>query len=146
MYIYSFLVHFPFFLVMVIYQYLHRIIIYLSIGNQKISRGHWSRYYYLFSYLVYFFLAPTGAQEMLMFVCSVQTCLEQSIFIFLGQRAIEHSENTQTTVKEQSKKSQRALKALKSESHQSEPKILRLVKYLNAIPNTGFGTVCMTSR
>ena len=30
------------------------------------------------------FLAPTGAQEMLMFVCSVQTCLELSIFIFSG--------------------------------------------------------------
>ena len=31
-------------------------------------------------------LAPTGAQEMPMFVRSFHTCLEQSIFIFLGQR------------------------------------------------------------
>ena len=38
------------------------------------------------------FLAPTGAQEVLIlvrpFVRSVQTCLEQSIFIFLGQIAL----------------------------------------------------------
>ena len=31
------------------------------------------------------FLAPTGAQEMLMFVRMLHICLEQSIFIFLAQ-------------------------------------------------------------
>ena len=35
------------------------------------------------------FLAPTGAQEMLMFVLMAKVCLiEQSIFIFLGQRSL----------------------------------------------------------
>ena len=59
-----------------------------------------------------------------MYVRPVQVCLEQSIFIFLGQRAVrEHSENTR-----------RALK-------QSEPKILRLVNvgtFLN-----GIGIICV---
>ena len=63
------------------------------------------------------FLAPTGAQEMLifihMFVRSVQVCLKQSIFIFLGQQALrEQSESNQS---------------LKIRVIQSEPKILRLV-------------------
>ena len=40
------------------------------------------------------FLAPTGAQEMLIFVCAVQTCPEQTIFI--NQRPIkEQSESNQ---------------------------------------------------
>ena len=45
-------------------------------------------------------LAPTGAQEMLISVRPFQVCLEQSIFIFLGQRAIralrEKSESNQS--------------------------------------------------
>ena len=40
-----------------------------------------------------FFLAPIGAQGVTMSVCLSSTSLEQSIFIFLGQRSIrEHSE------------------------------------------------------
>ena len=51
-------------------------------------------------------LAPTGAQGMLLSVCpsvcAAQTCLEPSIFIFLGQRALRgHSENTQRAQREQ---------------------------------------------
>ena len=81
-------------------------------------------------------------------VRSVQTCLEQSIFIFLGQRELrEHSESTQRTLKEHSKNCQRALKALKSESYQSEPKILRLVVYeldvIQHISNDIFGVTYM---
>ena len=54
---------------------------------------------------------PTGAQEMLISVCSVQTCQEQSIFV--GQRAVrEQSESTQS---------------FEIRVIQSEPKILRLV-------------------
>ena len=60
------------------------------------------------------FLAPIGAQGVTIwvrpFVRLVQTCLEQSIFIFLGQRAIkEHWEHSVIH--------QRAIKALKSESY-----------------------------
>ena len=56
------------------------------------------------------FLAPTRAQGMLISVCMYQTCLEQSIFIFLGQSALggpsEHLES-----------SKRAIRALKSKSY-----------------------------
>ena len=48
------------------------------------------------------FLAPTGALEMLIFVClsvcPVKSCLEQSIFIYLGQRALRvHSDHSEST-------------------------------------------------
>ena len=57
-----------------------------------------------------YFLAPTGAQGMLMSVCQGQVCLEQSIFIFLGQRAIkEHSESNRA-VKKQLESYSRSLK------------------------------------
>ena len=52
------------------------------------------------------------------------SCLKQSIFIFLGQRAIEQSESTQKALKEHSESSQ----IIKIRVIQSEPKILRLVK------------------
>ena len=48
------------------------------------------------------FLALTGAQETLMFFRAAQTCLEHSIFSFLGQRAIEQSGNTQKGLRENS--------------------------------------------
>ena len=63
-------------------------------------------------------LAPTGAQEMLMFVRSVQTCLEQSIFIFLGQRSIRAVREREDSESNQS---------IQIKVIQSEPKILRLV-------------------
>ena len=51
-------------------------------------------------------------------LCLCQTCLEQSIFIFLGQRALrepsEHSESNQRVL-EHSESTKRAIKALKSE-------------------------------
>ena len=60
-------------------------------------------------------------------VCLVQVCLEQSIFIFLGQRAIEQSEsnrvvreqsqNSQRAIREHSGCHKRALRALKSDSY-----------------------------
>ena len=43
-------------------------------------------------------------------VCPAQVCLEQSIFIFLGQRAIR-------ALKKQSESTQKAIKAIKSESY-----------------------------
>ena len=49
------------------------------------------------------FLAPPEALETLMFVRPAQVCLEQSIFIFLGQRTLkgpsEHSESDQKALK-----------------------------------------------
>ena len=56
-------------------------------------------------------------------VPSAVCCLEQSIFIFLGQRATEQSESTQKALKEHSESSQ----SIKIRVIQSEPKILRLV-------------------
>ena len=50
-------------------------------------------------------------------VCPAQVCLEQTIFIFLGQRAL----------RKQSKSNQRAVNAFTIKVIQSEPKILRLV-------------------
>ena len=62
-----------------------------------------------------------------MSVCSAQVCLEQSISIFLGQRAIgeqlDHSESDQRTLREQSEGTQREMRVI-----QSEPIILRLVQ------------------
>ena len=52
------------------------------------------------------FLVPTGAQGVTMSVCPLQSCLEQLIFIFLGQIAIRERSS-----------SQRALRALKLESY-----------------------------
>ena len=60
------------------------------------------------------FLAPTGAQEMLMFVLMAKVCLiEQSIFIFLGQRSLRKQSGN--------------IKSIEIRVIQSEPKILRLV-------------------
>ena len=69
---------------------------------------------------------------MLMSVRVCQTCLEQSIFIFLAQRALreqsssqgEHSESTKRTLREHLESSQ----SIKIRVIQSEPKILRLVE------------------
>ena len=78
-------------------------------------------------------MAPTEAQGVTMcvrpFVRSVQICLEQSILIFLGQRAIrahrDHSKSNQRTLREQSESNQ----SIKIRVIQSEPKILRLVEF-----------------
>ena len=67
------------------------------------------------------FLAPTGAQEMLMFVRSsvpsCQTCLEQSIFIILAQ-IFKQSVRNKSAVSEHSESNQRAIRE-HSESTQS---------------------------
>ena len=74
------------------------------------------------------FLAPTGAQGMLMCVCPslrpAQSALEQSIFIFLGQRALREQAKSNQALREHSEGTQRALKI---RVIPSEPKILRLV-------------------
>ena len=57
-------------------------------------------------------------------VRSVQVCLEQSIFIFLGQRALREQAKSNQALREHSKGTQRALKI---RVIPSEPKILRLV-------------------
>ena len=72
------------------------------------------------------FLAPTGAQGVTMsvrpFVCAGQSCIEQSIFIFLGQRSIREPS--------------RAIRALKSESSSRSFKYCSLIyNYLKVVSN-----------
>ena len=59
------------------------------------------------------FLAPTGAQEVTLSICpsvpTMKSWLEQSIFIFLGQRDIKQSKNTQGALREHSESTQRAI-------------------------------------
>ena len=57
-------------------------------------------------------------------VRSVQVCLEQSIFIFLGQRALREQAKSNQALREHSEGTQRTLKI---RVIPSEPKILRLV-------------------
>ena len=61
---------------------------------------------YLLAAGKYLFLAPTGAQGVTIFVClyvrPVQVCLEQSIFIFLGQRERAIREHYKRALREHS--------------------------------------------
>ena len=57
------------------------------------------------NWMIDYFLAPTGAQEMLIFVCLF--CVELSIFIFLVQT---HFKSTQRALREQSESTQRAFR------------------------------------
>ena len=66
------------------------------------------------------FLAPTGAQGMLMSVCAAQSALEQSIFIF-------RLESTQKATKEQLSSQSITIRVIKS-----EPKILSLVSVVTS--------------
>ena len=62
------------------------------------------------------FLASTGA-DLHSFICSVQVCLEQLIFIFLGQRAFrEKLERNQRAIKEQ------AYRAIRDQSESKQRK------------------------
>ena len=71
---------------------------------------------YMFLIFKLQFLALKGAQEMLIFVCSfvcpcicsVQVCLEQSIFIFLAQ-IFKKSVRNQSAVSKHSESTQKAL-------------------------------------
>ena len=81
------------------------------------------------------FLAPIGAQERLMLVSqlvrsSVQTCLEQSIFIILAQifkqsvrnksAVSEHSESTQKALRKHSESTQKALREQSEHQNKSQ--------------------------